>query len=166
MKNSSQNINIQTVLVGIQAASKILNITPPEVYFANSSDFPNPEISSIYRHKDNEIIFNEDWINRSNELEILVTAFHETRHAYQCHCIKTKSREDIETINVCEKEFNQYTKPSGKNTPKSDMDYLKQTIEIDAIAFVYHQMKELIDVEVMVPKEIKMYMKKRITSLK
>jgi hypothetical protein len=114
----------------------------------SSNDFPNPEISSIYRHKDNEIIFNEDWNNRSNELEILVTAFHETRHAYQYHCIKTKSREDIETIIVWEKEFNQYTSPSGKNTPKSDIDYLKQSIEIDAIAFAYHQMKELFDVEV------------------
>jgi hypothetical protein len=51
---------IETALIGTQAASQILNITPPEVYFANGSDFPNPEISSIYRHKDNEIIFNED----------------------------------------------------------------------------------------------------------
>ena len=91
--------NPKTALSGIQA-SKILNITPPEVYFASGSDFPNPEISSIYRHnKDNEIIFNEDWINRSNDLETLVTAFHETRHAYRYHCIKTKSIADIETIN-------------------------------------------------------------------
>ena len=71
--------NSNTALTGIQAASKILNITPPEVYFASGSDFPNPEISSIYRHKDNEIIFDEDWIHRRNQLEILVTAFHETR---------------------------------------------------------------------------------------
>ena len=147
--------NTETALVGIQAASKILNITPQKVYFTRGSDFPNPEISSIYRHKDNEIIFNKDWIKRSNELEILVTAFHETRHAYQYHCIKTKSREDIETINVWEKEFNQYTSPSGKNTPKSDIDYLKQSIEIDAIAFAYHQMKELFDVEVKIPDTIK-----------
>jgi len=99
------------------------------VYFAIGSDFPNPEISSIYRHKDNEILFNEDWINRSNELEILVTAFNETRHAYQYHCIKTKSREDIETIIDWEKEFNQYLSPSGKNNTESDIDYLKQSIE-------------------------------------
>jgi len=153
---------IKTALIGIQAASKILNITPPKVYFASDSDFPNTEISSIYRHKNNEIIFNEDWINRSNELEILVTAFHETRHAYQYHCIKTKSREDIETINVWEKEFNQYTSPSGKNTPKSDIDYLKQSIEIDAIAFAYHQMKEIFDVEVKIHKEIKELVESRM----
>jgi len=121
--------NIESALIGIQAASKILNITPPEVYFAIGSDFPNPEISSIYRHKNNEILFNEDWINRSNELEILVTAFNETRHAYQYRCIKTKSREDIETIIVWEKEFNQYISPSGKNNTESDIDYLKQSIE-------------------------------------
>jgi len=32
---------------------------------------------------------------------------------------------DIETINVWKNEFNQYTSPSGKNTSKSDIDYLK-----------------------------------------
>jgi hypothetical protein len=89
--------SIETTLIVIQAASKILNITPPEVYFASGSDFPNPEISSIYRHKDNGIIFNEDWINGSNELEILVTAFHETRQAYQYQCIK-ELRENIKII--------------------------------------------------------------------
>jgi hypothetical protein len=70
-----------------------------------------------------------------------VIAFHETRHAYQYHCIKTKSREDIDTLNAWEKEFHHYKNPSRKNTSKSDMDYLKQAIEIDAISFAYHQMK-------------------------
>src|SRR5690554_631524 len=122
-------------LIGIQAAVKILNIPLPEVFFASSSNFPNPEISSIYRYKDNEIIFNEDWVNRSNELEIMITALHETRHAYQKFCIDTRSREDIKTIEAWEKEFNQYNQPSGKNTPTDDNSYLKQAIEIDAIAF-------------------------------
>jgi len=78
-----RNDLIETALIGVQAASKILNITSLEVYFASGSDFPNPEISSIYRLKDNEIIFNEHWINRSGELEILVNAFHEKIHDYQ-----------------------------------------------------------------------------------
>lgn len=118
---------IEIVLLGVQEASKILNI-------------PYPEVSSIYRHKDNEIIFNEDWVNQSHELEIMITALHETRHAYQKYCIDTRSREDIKTIETWETEFNQYNQPSGKNTPKDDMAYLKQAIEIDAIAFVYNQM--------------------------
>jgi hypothetical protein len=81
----------------VNKCAEILSISPPEVYFAD--DFPNPEISSIYRYKENIIIFNEGWVNRSHEVEVIITAFHETRHAYQYHCIKTKSREDIETIN-------------------------------------------------------------------
>lgn len=116
---------------------------------------PNPEISSIYRYKNNEIIFNEDWVNRSNELEIMITALHETRHAYQKYCIDTRSREDIKIIEAWEKEFNQYNQSSGKNTPTDDSSYLKQAIEIDAIAFAYQQMKELFDVEVKIPEEIK-----------
>ena len=140
--------DIETALLSVQETSKILNITPPKVYFASGNDFPNPEISSIYRHKDNEIIFNEDWINRSNELEVLVTPFHESRHAYQYLCIKTKSREDIDSIKVWEKELNLYTIPSGKNTLKSQVDYLKQSKEIDAIAFSHNKMKELFGVKV------------------
>ena len=118
MKINNRADTIESALITIKAASKILNITPPEVYFTNGSYFPNTQISSIYRHKENTIIFNEDWVNRSHEIEDIITAFHETRHAYQYHCIKTQYREEIETINVWEKEFNQYTSPSGKNTPK------------------------------------------------
>lgn len=146
----------------IEISSKILNIPLPEVFFASSSNFPNPEISSIYRYRDNEIIFNEDWVNRSNELEIMITALHETRHAYQKYCIDTRSREDIKTIEAWEKEFNQYNQPSGKNIPTDDISYLKQAIEIDAIAFAYHQMKELFDVEVKIPEEIKTQVEKRV----
>jgi hypothetical protein len=101
--------NSKTALIGIQAASKILNITPPEVYFA--SDFPNQEISSIYRYKENIIIFNEGWVNRSHEVGVIITAFHETRHSCQHQCIKTKSNESIETITIWEKEFKHYTSP-------------------------------------------------------
>ncbi|MDI6453690.1 hypothetical protein [Peloplasma aerotolerans] len=72
---------IEFALLFIQTATKIINIPLPEVFFASSSNFPNPEISSIYRYKNNEIIFNEDWVNRSNELEIMITALHETRLA-------------------------------------------------------------------------------------
>ncbi len=152
--------NLYVALIGVQAASKILQIKEPTIYFNKSTDFSNPNISSFYHKSTHSIVFNEDWAAQVDELEILVTAFHETRQAYQYHCIKTKSREDMETINVWEKEFNQYTSPSGKNTPKSDIDYLKQSIEIDAIAFAYHQMIELFDVQVKIPDEIKEQVRK------
>jgi hypothetical protein len=46
-----EKINIAISVVN--KSSEILSIIPPEVYFANCSDFPNPKISSIYRHKEN-----------------------------------------------------------------------------------------------------------------
>ena len=55
MKNRTFD-KASVALLGIQEASKILNIPYPEVFFASSTSFPNPEISSIYRHKDNEIM--------------------------------------------------------------------------------------------------------------
>lgn len=51
--------NYNLALLSIREATKILKIPLPEVFFARGSDFPNPEISSIYRYRDNEIIFNE-----------------------------------------------------------------------------------------------------------
>ena len=95
-----------------------------------------------------------------------MTCFHETRHAYQYHCIKTNSIEDEETIKIWKREFEGYNKPSGKNTPTDDSPYLKQAIEIDAIAFAYQQMKELFDVVVRIPDEIKSQVENRILELK
>ena len=84
--------------IGVQVASKILQIKEPNIYFNKSTDFSNPNISSFYHKSTNSIVFNEDWVAQVDELEIIVKRFHETRHAYQYHCIKTNSIEDEETI--------------------------------------------------------------------
>jgi hypothetical protein len=55
-----EKINI--AISSVKKSSEILSIIPPEVYFAKGSDFHNPEISSIYRHKENIIIFDEHWV--------------------------------------------------------------------------------------------------------
>ncbi len=140
--------------IGVQAASKILQIKEPSIYFNKSTDFSNPNISSFYHKSTHSIVFNEDWAAQVDELEIIVTCFHETRHAYQYHCIKTNSIEDEETIKIWKREFEGYNKPSNTNDSKNDEAYLKQAIEIDAIAFAYHHMKELFDVKVKIPEEI------------
>jgi hypothetical protein len=157
--------NIKLAIKGIKQASKILRITPPQVHFTYAVDFPNPEITSVYSHAKNYIIFNEDWVEKSSDHEILITAFHETRHAYQYYCIQRSVIEDIEIVKVWEKEFFNYTTPSEQNTPLSDLDYLKQSIEIDAIAFAYDQMKKLYNVKVMIPNEIKDLVLKRVEAI-
>ena len=95
-----------------------------------------------------------------------MTCFHETRHAYQHHCIKTNSIEDEETIKIWKREFEGYNKPSNTNDSKNDESYLKQAIEIDAIAFAYRQMKELFDVDVKIPDEIRLQVQMRIIELR
>lgn len=95
-----------------------------------------------------------------------MTCFHETRHAYQYHCIKTNSIEEEETIKIWKSEFEGYNKPSNTNDSKNDEVYLKQAIEIDAIAFANHQIKELFDIEVKIPDEIRSQVQKRIIELK
>ena len=155
--------NFEAALIGVQAVSKILKIKEPNRYFNKSSDFSNPNISSFYHKSTNSIVFNEDWAAQVDELEIIVTSFHETRHAYQYHCIKTNSIEDEETIKIWKREFEGYNKPSNTNDSKYDESYLKQVIEIDAIAFACQQMKELFDVEVRIPDEIKVYINAKIT---
>jgi hypothetical protein len=157
--------NIELAIKGVKQASKILRITPPQVHFTYAVDFPNPEITSVYSHSKNYIIFNEDWVEKSSDHEILITAFHETRHAYQHFCIQAHVFEEGETIRRWNKEFYQYTSPSGENTPLSDLDYLKQSIEIDAIAFAYDQMKKLYNVQVMIPNEIKDLVLKRVEAI-
>lgn len=145
----------ETVLKGVEIASEILNIKAPEVYFNPCTDFPNPNVSSMYLKSRNAIVFNNKWLESANELEILTTCFHETRHTYQYYCIQSNSREGQETINTWKSEFEGYNKPSSMNDPKSNESYLTQAIEIDAIAFAYQHMKELFDVEVKIPEVIR-----------
>lgn len=158
--------SIDAVSIGVQAASKILQIKEPNIYFNKSSDFSNPNISSFYHKSTHSIVFNEDWAAQVDELEIIVTCFHETRHAYQYHCFKTNSIEDEETVKIWKREFEGYNKPSNTNDSKNDESYLKQAIEIDAIAFAYHQMKELFDVEVKIPDEILNKVQTRIQEIR
>lgn len=154
---SQENIDqiTETVLKGVEIASRILNIKEPEVYFNPYTDFSNPNVSSMYLKSKNALVFNEKWLESVNELEILTTCFHESRHAYQHFCIQSNSREDEATIYTWKSEFEGYNKPTSTNNPKSDKSYLAQAIEFDAIAFAYQQMKELFDVEVKIPELIR-----------
>lgn len=78
--------NIEIALKGIKIASNLLNILDipePSIYFASSNELPNNEVTAVFRHKNYEIIFNEDWLTKVPWIEVMVTCFHECRHAYQ-----------------------------------------------------------------------------------
>jgi hypothetical protein len=154
MTNLNHDQITETVLKGVEIASKILNIKEPEVYFNPHTDFSNPNVSSMYLKSRNAIVFNDKWLDSANELEILTTCFHETRHAYQHFCIQSNSREDQETINIWKREIENYIRATNTNNPIYDESYLLQAVEIDAIAFAYYHMKDLFYVQVKIPESI------------
>jgi hypothetical protein len=145
----------EIAISGVKIASKICDIPIPQIFFYKESDLANKEITGVFLFDDYSIVFNEDWILRTEWLEVMVTCFHETRHAYQYHSVTTKSNEDVETRNQWRREFENYRLPSGKNTPEDDINYLSQSIEIDAIAFAHKMMLQYFEVKTVIPEVIK-----------
>lgn len=146
--------NYEVAINGVKIVAKILNIPEPPISFFNSSEVSNQEITGMYLFESDEIIFNEEWVKISPWIEVIITAFHETRHAYQGYCIRTKSMESKDTLEIWEYETLNYIRPSGENNEVDDYDYLNQLIEIDAIGFTHHKMYEYFGVKTVIPKVI------------
>lgn len=147
--------NEKVIFSGVQIVSKLLNFPTPELYIIKETKLPNKEITGIYSFKNNEIIFNENWINRSEWIEILITVFHEMRHAYQGYCVRTKTRESADTLEIWEGEINGYIMPSGNNNEIDDQSYLNQNREVDAIAFAHWLVKNELDMKTVIPEVIR-----------
>ena len=102
-------------------------------------------INSIFLRERYIIAFNEEWIEHANPMQIQVTCFHESRHAFQWKLVKGdyqgKSNIDAKTIQIWKEEMSNYNSPTKKDIPEEE--YLSQKIEIDAIAFAHYYMKEL-----------------------
>lgn len=105
--------NLEIALKGIKVASNILDITELSIYFANSNELPNNEVTAVFRYKDYEIIFNEDWLTEVPWIEVMVTCFHECRHTYQAYSVKHNLNEPKEILNKWNNDFNTSNMPSG-----------------------------------------------------
>jgi len=147
--------NFDVVISAVRIVEKLLNFPAPELFIIEQNQLPNSEITGMYKFDDNEIMFNEDWVLRSDWTEVIITAFHEMRHAYQGYCIRTQSRESQETLKQWEYETLNYIMPSGNNNEIDDESYLKQEIEIDAIAFAHKMMLEHFGLKTIIPNSIK-----------
>jgi len=73
---------------------------------------------------------------------------------------------DLPTIQKWKDEMSNYNQPTKKDIPEEE--YLKQEIEIDAIAFAHKMMLEHFDVKTVIPqvidKDIKIILRKEETS--
>jgi len=154
-KTRAKMDNFDVVISAARIVEKILNFPAPELFITEQNKLPNREITGMYKFDDNEIIFNEDWVLRSDWIEVIITAFHEIRHAYQGYCIRTQSRESQSTLDKFEYETLNYIMPSGKNNEFDDESYLKQEIEIDAIVFAHKMMLDHFGLKTVLPISIR-----------
>lgn len=149
--------NYEVAINGTTLAARILGIETPDVQFFYNQDMTEKGINSIFLKERNIIAFNEEWIEQANPMEIQVTCFHETRHAFQWKLItgeyKGESNIDSKTIQIWKEEMNSYNSPTKKDIPEEE--YLRQKIEIDAIAFAHLQMNELFEINTIIPDSIK-----------
>ena len=132
-------------IYAVAIASKLLEIEKPEVDFVNSEFLHGRSITSMFVPSHNLILFNQDWLSIAKIEEVILTAFHETRHAYQKAQIdgdpNLRQKENSETIAKWKQEFEMYYRPSDEY--QDDPEYLRQEIEKDAIGFSQICLREL-----------------------
>jgi hypothetical protein len=159
--------NYEVAINGTTLAARILGIKTPDVQFFYNQDMTAKGINSIFLKERNIIAFNEEWIEQANPMEIQVTCFHETRHAFQWKLIQGEyqgdSNIDSKTIQIWKEEMNSYNSPTKKDIPEDE--YLIQKIEIDAIAFAHLQMKKIYNVTSFIPVSIKKEVNEIIKSI-
>lgn len=149
--------NYEVAISGTNLAAQILGIEAPEVQFFYNQNYSKRGINSVFLKEKYIIAFNEEWIEQASPLEIQITCFHETRHAFQWKCINGECLDvnavDPEIVDTWKSEMYNYNQPTSKDIPEEF--YLKQKIEIDAIAFAHYQMNNFFKVKSIIPEIIK-----------
>ena len=145
--------NYEVAINGTTLAARILGIETPDVQFFYNKDLTIKGINSIFLKERYIIAFNEEWIEQANPMEIQVTCFHETRHAFQWKLIngeyQASNNVDSKTVEIWKNEMSNYNSPTKKDIPEEE--YLRQEIEIDAIAFAHYHLKKLYNVKSIIP---------------
>lgn len=148
--------NYEIAMTGVEIASKILEIRTPEVRFFVNEDINNKGINAVFLRDDNIVGFNETWLNSVEWLEVMVTCFHESRHAFQHEVINDKYNGNIKidsaTKELWTKETNDY---KSRFNDSSDDVYLIQDLDLDAIAFAHKMMLEHFEIKTIIPETIK-----------
>lgn len=149
--------NYEVAINGTTLAARILGIETPDVQFFYNQDLTKKGINSIFLKEKYIIAFNEEWIEQANPMEIQVTCFHESRHAFQWKVINGEysGSEVVDSLTTqkWKDEMKNYNSPTKKDIPEEK--YLMQAIEIDAIAFAHKMMLEHFGVKTLIPDCIK-----------
>lgn len=128
--------------LGVEIASKDMGISDIDIEFKDADFFYNKDINAMFIQQNFTIIFNINWVNNTQELEIMKRAFHEARHAYQKICIEFPelvNNANKDKIEQWKKEFQDYSNPNSVN-------YLEQDIEKDAVAYSERLISQVVDI--------------------
>lgn len=125
------------------------------IEFDKETRFPNKEVMALAT-SDFRIVFNNDKLREATDYEVYITSFHEIRHIYQRCCIEFgKSYKQLKEPKKRIKQWKYEDDHYYVSEIIDDEKYLRQDIEIDAIAFSYYMMDLLFDNKVILPESIK-----------
>ena len=156
--------NYEIAMTGVEIASKILVIKTPKVRFFVNDDINKKDINAVFLRNDNIIGFNETWLESVEWLEVMVTCFHEARHAFQDEVINNRYINNIKVDSTTKELWVKETKEyKSKFMNSSDETYLMQDMEIDAIAFAHKMMLEHFEVKTIIPDKIKFCVIERLS---
>lgn len=153
MINKQNNANIS-----VKITEKILGVDNSlEVVFKDHQYFSEKDISAVFIKEGYYIVFNKSSLSEASLPEIMITGFHETRHAYQYMQIEYGKKLPFkyqDEQNVLDDWKNDFDNPKQPNEMTKE-EYLNRPTEVDAIAFSYYLADKLLNVKQVIPEEIK-----------
>lgn len=142
--------------VAVKKACEVLQIEEPEVVFYKTDGNDNLNIRSVFFKENYQIGFDSEALEVAHPFQIAAAAYHEARHAFQWQVVNDlytgNEVVDIITKKSWLNDFMNYDSPSINKT--QDKEYLSQAIEVDAVMFAYYQWKDIIDIDILIPKEL------------
>lgn len=160
-------INMRIAKKAVSLVSKIYEFDDSIlVEFDNETKFPNKKVTALAT-SDFRVIYNIDRLRVAPDYEIYITSFHEMRHIYQRCCIEFgKSYKQLKESKKRIKQWKYESDHYYVSEIIDDEKYLKQDIELDAIAFSYYMMKLVFDSKMLLPESIKKEAFKRAKEIK
>lgn len=133
--------NKEIAELGVSLASNLLGLSELIILYRPASHFSGDDVNALFIKSKYFIVFKDEWIETAYQFDILTSAFHETRHAYQNAQVdfpeEFKYKELKEVIDKWKMELANY-KASPNISEEHDKQYLDQDIELDAIAFEHY----------------------------
>lgn len=97
----------------------------------------NASLTAMYLPEHHAILMNQRWIAAAKPAEVLLTLFHEFRHAYQAEAVRGQAKLedglDLTVLKRWDYELAHPVQPDADH--EDDPNYMNQSIERDAVEF-------------------------------